>query len=173
MESTGTHQKIQDGNDQPTSRLSTNLRSTPNPKKRSQGFTLIELMIVIAVIAVILTLALPTYANFIIRTKIAEALSVSNAAKTAVAATCREDQALAALTPSLAGYNFEPSEFVASINIDGPCTAPNIIVTTQNTGAQTDPVLTITGEFQTGGSRTTWVCVTSGLNVHVPDSCRS
>jgi type IV pilus assembly protein PilA len=140
---------------------------------KNQGFTLIELMIVIAVIAITLTLAVPTYANFMIRSKIAEALSISKAAKTAVAATCQEDLALTGLTPVKAGYRFEPSEFVAVIDINGTCLSPNIVVTTQNTGAQTDPVLTITGDFSTSSGRTTWVCASDGLNIHVPETCRS
>ena len=64
-----------------------NLKTFPS----SGGVTLIELMIVVAIVAIILTLALPTYSNYIIRTKIAEALSVSKAAKTAVASVCQDD----------------------------------------------------------------------------------
>jgi len=48
---------------------------------KEDGFTLIELMIVVAIIAIILMLALPVYADYAIRTKIVEALSVANAAK--------------------------------------------------------------------------------------------
>jgi len=144
-----------------------------NSSNKNGGFTLIELMIVVAVIAIILTLAVPTYANFMIRSRINEALSVSNAAKTAVASACQADQAITMLTPDLAGYSFTESRYVAGIDIDGPCTAPHIKITTRNTGAVTDPVLTLTGDFQGGSARTTWTCVSSGLNVHVPETCRS
>jgi len=54
----------------------------------SQGFTLIELMIVIAIIAVLVSLALPSYMDFTIRTKVSEGLSVAGSAKVAVAETC-------------------------------------------------------------------------------------
>ncbi len=140
---------------------------------KGDGFTLVELMIVVAIIAIILTLAIPTYTNYSIRAKIGEALSVANAAKTAVASTCQEDLTIDPLTASRAGYGFEPATYVASIVLGGPCTDPTITVTTQNTGAQLDPVLTITGELVDGSGRTSWTCVSSGLNVHLPATCRS
>jgi type IV pilus assembly protein PilA len=138
-----------------------------------KGFTLIELMIVVAVIAIILTLALPLYSNYTTRAKIGEALSVANAAKTAVASTCVEDPTIAALTNSRAGYSFQASTYVQSVTVGGPCLAPTIIVLTTNTGANIDPTLTITGDFTIGSGRISWDCVSDGLNVHLPDSCRS
>ena len=56
-----------------------------------KGFTLIELMIVIAVIAILLSLAVPVYSNYSTRAKIAEGMSVAAAAKTATRAACQED----------------------------------------------------------------------------------
>ncbi len=138
-----------------------------------RGFTLIELMIVLAVIAIILTLAIPTYSDYSIRAKIAESLSIAAAAKTAVASTCQEDLTLTDLDNELAGYNFQESEYVLNIEVSGVCSAPIITMTTQATGAQPDPVLTLTGDFPSGSSRVTWICMSSGPNVHVPKTCRS
>lgn len=138
----------------------------------SKGFTLIELMIVVAIISIILTLALPVYSDYSIRTKIVEALSVSKAAKTAVAAACQEDPTISALTPQKAGYNFaEASQYVASVTLSGPCTLPVITILTQQTGAFPDPSLTITGTL--GSSNMDFVCVSTGPNKHVPRTCRS
>ena len=140
---------------------------------REIGFTLIELMIVVAVIAIILTLAIPTYTNYTIRAKISEGLSLANAAKTAVATTCEEDKELLSLNNPIAGYSFQPSAYVSNIQLSGPCTAPVITISTQNTGAQTDPVITVTGDFAEGDGHVSWTCTSSGLNIHVPETCRS
>jgi Tfp pilus assembly major pilin PilA len=130
-------------------------------------------MIVIATIAIILTLALPVYSNYTIRAKVGEALGLAASAKTSVAATCIEDPTILSLSPTLAGYAFGGSQYVESILIEGPCTAPVITINTRQTGAQTDPILTLTGNFPLGSSSITWTCTANGANIYVPQTCRS
>jgi type IV pilus assembly protein PilA len=54
-------------------------------KRPQQGFTLIELMIVVAIIGIIATVAIPLYTNYIIRSQVAEGINMSTAAKVAAA----------------------------------------------------------------------------------------
>jgi len=147
-----------------------------NPRSKN-GFTLIELMIVIAIIAIILTLALPVYSTYLIRSKIGEGLSVANAAVTAVSATCVENLTIPALTNNLAGYNFVPDpgdeSYVDSIVVSGPCTDPIITITTKNTGTSPDPVLVLTGELRSGSAHVSWLCSSSSPNSLLPSSCRT
>src|SRR5210317_1403184 len=89
-----------------------------NMKRVSKGFTLIELMIVIAIIAILLALAIPAYQDYTIRSKVTEGLSVAASAKLAAAETCQSDPELVAaggfpLTNDKAGYNFVASTYVA------------------------------------------------------------
>ncbi|MEM9172598.1 MAG: pilin [Pseudomonadota bacterium] len=56
-------------------------------KKVQQGFTLIELMIVVAIIGILAAIAIPAYQDYTIRSQVSEGLSLAAAAKTAVSET--------------------------------------------------------------------------------------
>jgi type IV pilus assembly protein PilA len=56
-------------------------------KKIHQGFTLIELMIVVAIIAILAAIAIPAYQDYTIRSQASEAMTLAAGAKTAVAET--------------------------------------------------------------------------------------
>jgi len=143
-------------------------------KRVSEGFTLIELMIVIAIIAILLALAIPAYQDYTIRSKVGEGLSVGASAKLAAAETCQSDPQTAPGNTAM-GYSFSPSKYVDSVVITGAdCDAPVVTITTNgNTGADTPPVLVLTGQYADEQGRYDWVCTSSaGLPQHIPSTCR-
>ena len=92
-----------------------------------KGFTLIEVMIVIAIIGILAAIALPQYQDYTIRTRVSEGLTLASAAKTAVTDTysSADTGAIAAYAgtgapdPGSYGYEFTPTNVVASIAIAG------------------------------------------------------
>lgn len=138
----------------------------------SNGFTLIELMIVIAIIAVLVSLALPSYQDYTVRTKVSEGLTLAASAKVAVSETCQTDSSTVPTNDST-GYTFSASKYVRSIVIRNSCTEPWIIIYTINTGAATDVTLSLDGYLAPGTGHVEWNChQVRGEKRHMPQSCR-
>jgi type IV pilus assembly protein PilA len=146
-----------------------------NMKRVSKGFTLIELMIVIAIIAILVALALPAYQDYTIRSKVTEGLSVAASAKLAAAETCQSDPAQTALTNTLAGYLSSASKYVSGVAITGSCVVgTNTLLVTASTTALTGTAagtLVLTGNI--GTSNIDWVCTSTLADRHVPATCRA
>jgi type IV pilus assembly protein PilA len=146
-------------------------------RNNDHGFTLIELMIVIAIIAILLALALPAYTDYTIRSKVTEGFSVAASAKLAVSATCQEEPTKVISSNSDAGYTFSASKYVSNVRLYGNCgdggQTLHVDIFTHNTGAVIDPNFELESPGVGENGRMAWDCVRySGLPQHVPSSCR-
>ena len=133
-------------------------------KQQQQGFTLIELMIVVAIIGILAAVAIPAYQDYTVRARVTEGLNLAEPAKTAVAETYQTNGAFAL---SASGWT-SPN---ATTNVTSVAIADTTgVITVTMTAAAGGTVITLTPTLTTG-QPVTWVC--SGTPAkYVPANCR-
>ena len=145
-------------------------------KAIERGFTLIELMIVIAIIGLLASLGLPMYQDYTLRAKLTEAILAATPAKAAVT----EAAQVASTMPASLTLDAQSSDMVESVSyaIDSGNNAVGVI-TVKIKAAQPrigGKTLQLRGTLGTGG-QISWSCgpgATDGVDAkYLPASCKS
>jgi type IV pilus assembly protein PilA len=136
-------------------------------KKLQKGFTLIELMIVVAIVGILAAIAIPAYQDFITRSKVSEIVATVGACKTSVSEFFAAKTAMPTNIEQ-AGCSTTLSQYVGAVNV-----AAGVITATASTkvGGFSGNTLTLT-PANTATEITGWSCTTNGAKKFVPANCR-
>jgi len=143
-------------------------------KSVQKGFTLIELMIVVAIIGILAAIAIPAYQNYVVRARVTEGLNLAAAAETTVA----ENASNAAVTLGSGWTPPSSTSNVTQVSVNDGTGAITIVYTAAAGGG------TVTLTPYSGGAvlandtvppdAITWSCWTSPANEkYVPTNCRN
>ena len=141
-------------------------------QKIQKGFTLIELMIVVAIIGILAAVAIPAYQDYTVRAKVTEGLSLASAAKTSVSEYFSSNDTMPA-DNSAAGLAQAGS--ISGNNVQSVTVGTGVITILYSGTGTTIGGSTLVLTPTTTAGKVQWTCTTGG-NVEAkyrPSSCRT
>jgi type IV pilus assembly protein PilA len=150
-------------------------RSFHMKRSMQKGFTLIELMIVVAIIGILAAVALPAYQDYTVRAKVSEVVLAASSAKVAVAEAAQANGDMGSITVAT-----QSSKYVASVGYTGSGSTGTITAIAQGEGKINGAGVQFSGELKNNG-QVVWTCAAAPVagsvtllmdSKYLPASCK-
>jgi type IV pilus assembly protein PilA len=130
-------------------------------KTLQKGFTLIELMIVVAIIGILAAVAIPAYADYTARAQVSEAMSLSSGLKTPLVEWIADKGYIPTVVASVGGT--DSGKYVQTLVFAGSAASPEIVATMRSSGVNTKIQGSVFA-MTSGDSGARWNCAAVAKN---------
>jgi len=139
--------------------------------KKQQGFTLIELMIVVAIIGILAAIAIPAYQDYIVRSKVTEMMTAGSACKASVSEYAQTNNALPSSLDT-AGCSNNPTKYLRSLAV-GAGGVITLTATNTLSPAVVGETIIMTPTYNSSTGTVEWICTGGDMDdKYRPANCR-